>query len=128
MPENLGFPTAVSRGVQASSGDWVLLINNDVEVEPDAVLHMLAAGRSDPHIGAVAAQMRFANGSGTINSAGIGVDRLGIAFDRLLGEPVTASETEPVGGLRRMWRRGALPARDARRDRRLRRVVLLRSG
>ena len=96
MPENLGFPTAVSRGVQASCGDWVLLINNDVEVERDAVLHMLAAGRSDPHIGAVAAQMRFANGSGTINSAGIGVDRLGIAFDRLLGEPVTASETEPV--------------------------------
>ena len=33
---------------------------------------------------------------GTINSAGIGVDRLGIAFDRLLGEPVAASETEPV--------------------------------
>ena len=70
---------------QASSGEWVLLINNDVEVEPDAVLHMLAAGRSDPHVGAVAAQMRFANGRDTINSAGIGVDRLGIAFDRLLG-------------------------------------------
>ena len=40
--------------------------------------------------------MRFANGRGTINSAGIGVDRLGIAFDRLLGEPLAASENEPI--------------------------------
>ena len=96
MPENLGFPTAVSRGIQASTGTWVLLINNDVKVEPDAVVHMLAAARSRPWIGSVAAQMRFANDPGTINSAGIGVDRLGIAFDRLLGEPLAASETEPT--------------------------------
>ena len=128
MPENLGFPTAVSVGVEASSGDWILLINNDVEVEPDAVLHMLAAGRSDPHVGSVAAQMRFANGSGTINSAGIGVDRLGIAFDRLLGEPRHGQRDRAGRGVRRLRRRGPLPARDARRDRRLRRVVLLRAG
>ena len=40
--------------------------------------------------------MRFARSPGTINSAGIGVDRLGIAYDRLLGEPVEASESSPV--------------------------------
>ena len=96
MPENLGFPTAVSKGIDASTGTWVLLINNDVKVEPDAVAEMLAAARSRPRIGSVAAQMRFANDPGTINSAGIGVDRLGIAFDRLLGEPLAASETEPT--------------------------------
>jgi GT2 family glycosyltransferase len=96
MPDNLGFPTAVSRGTEASTGSWVLLINNDVKVEPDAVAHMLAAARSGPRVGSVAAQMRFANDPETINSAGIGVDRLGIAFDRLLGEPVAASETQPT--------------------------------
>jgi GT2 family glycosyltransferase len=96
MPDNLGFPTAVSKGIEASTGTWVLLINNDVEVEPDAVQHMLAAARSRPRIGSVAAQMRFANDRGTINSAGIGVDRLGIAFDRLLGQPLAASEQETI--------------------------------
>ena len=96
MPDNLGFPTAVSKGSQASTGTWVLLINNDVKVEPDAVAHMLAAARSGPHVGSVAAQMRFANDPETINSAGIGVDRLGIAFDRLLGQPLAASETQPT--------------------------------
>jgi GT2 family glycosyltransferase len=97
MPSNLGFPTAVSHGIRRSSGEWVLLINNDVIVEPDAVRHLLDAVRSAPHLGSAAAQMRFAGGqAGIINSAGIGVDRLGIAYDRLLGEPVAASETEPV--------------------------------
>jgi GT2 family glycosyltransferase len=97
MPSNLGFPTAVSHGIRVSSGEWVLLINNDVIVEPDAVRDLLDAVRSAPHLGSAAAQMRFAGGqAGIINSAGIGVDRLGIAYDRLLGEPVAASETEPV--------------------------------
>ena len=62
-----------------------------------AVEELLAVGRSAPDVGSVAAQMRFAGDrAGIINSAGIGIDRLGIAFDRLLGQPVEASETEPV--------------------------------
>jgi GT2 family glycosyltransferase len=96
MPTNLGFPTAVMEGVRASSGEWVLLINNDVIVEPDAVGALLEAAADRSDVGSLAMQMRFAGDAGTINSAGIGVDRLGIAFDRLLGRPVSESETEPV--------------------------------
>ena len=95
MPENLGF-AAVSKGIEASTGEWILLVNNDVEMEPDAARDLLEAGRSEPRIGSVAAQMRFASDRDTINSAGIGVDRLGIAYDRLLGQPAAASESEPV--------------------------------
>jgi GT2 family glycosyltransferase len=96
LSRNFGFPTAVSEGISHSSGEWILLINNDVEVEPDVVVRMLESARSADDIGSVAAQMRFAAGERTINSAGIGVDQLGIAYDRLLGEPPSASETEPV--------------------------------
>jgi glycosyltransferase involved in cell wall biosynthesis len=96
MPSNLGFPTAVMEGVRRSAGEWVLLINNDVIVEPDAVSALLTARGTSADVGSLAAQMRFAGDAGTINSAGIGVDRLGIAFDRLLGRPVSESETEPV--------------------------------
>lgn len=95
MPENLGF-AAVSKGIEASTGEWILLVNNDVEMGPDAARDLLGAGRSEARIGSVAAQMRFASDRDTINSAGIGVDRLGIAYDRLLGQPSAASETEPV--------------------------------
>jgi GT2 family glycosyltransferase len=96
LPENLGFPTAASEGIRHSSGEWVMLVNNDVIVEPDAPRELLAAARSRDDVGSIAAQMRFADDAGAINSAGIGVDRLGIAFDRLLGAPPYASETEPV--------------------------------
>jgi len=67
-----------------------------VIVEPPAVRELIAAGKAGDDIGSVAAQMRFARDPNVINSAGIGVDRLGIAFDRLLGAPATASEDEPV--------------------------------
>lgn len=96
LPRNLGFPPAASEGVRHSRGEWTLLVNNDVLVEPDAVRVMLAVAESRDDVGSVAAQMRFADDPGVINSAGLGVDRLGIAFDRLLGMPVSASESEPV--------------------------------
>jgi GT2 family glycosyltransferase len=95
LPDNRGFPTAASEGIRRSSGEWVALVNNDVVVEPDAIAELLAAAAASPDAGSVAAQMRFAGGE-VINSAGIGVDRLGIAYDRLLGSPAAASEREPV--------------------------------
>ena len=59
----------------------------------------------------------------SINTAGLVVDRLGIAFDRLAGR--AGERRRPGrGGLRRIGLRRALPSRDARRDRRLRRELL----
>jgi GT2 family glycosyltransferase len=97
LPDNLGFPAGASEGIRRSSGEWVFLVNNDVIVEERAAAELLAAAEASPDIGSVAAQMRFASDPDVINSAGIGVDRLGIAFDRLLGASVTRSEAEPVG-------------------------------
>lgn len=81
MSENAGFPTAAAEGTRQTTGDWVLFLNNDATIHPDAVSALLEIGESDSRIGSVAAQMRFAD-TGRINSAGIAVDRLGVAFDR----------------------------------------------
>jgi GT2 family glycosyltransferase len=88
LEENRGFAGGVNAGVGESSGEWVLLLNNDTTIEPEAVARLLEAGRSSPEVGSVAAQMRFAASPGIVNSAGIGVDRLGVAYDSGLGEPV----------------------------------------
>lgn len=96
LGENVGFAAGAAAGVNRSAGEWVLLVNNDVMVEPDAVVSLLAAGDHAADVGSLAAQMRFASDPSVINSAGIGVDRLGIAYDRLLGAPVSDSETRPV--------------------------------
>lgn len=95
LSENRGFPTAASTGVHATTGDWILFVNNDATIEPDAITEMLAAVEGRDDVGSVAAQMLFA-GTGLINSAGLVVDRLGIGFDRLIGTPAEASEPEPV--------------------------------
>jgi GT2 family glycosyltransferase len=95
-PTNTGFSAAVGLGIRRSKGEWVALLNDDATIEPGAFVRMLAAGASAGDIGSVASQMRFFDRPGTINSAGIEVDRLGVASDRLLGLPLSASETEVV--------------------------------
>jgi GT2 family glycosyltransferase len=94
--ENAGFARAVMQGVRATTGRWVLLVNNDVTLEATAPAALLAAGESAPDVGSVAAQLRFADRPGVLNSAGIAVDRLGVAVDRKLGQPVESGEREPV--------------------------------
>ncbi len=93
---NLGFPAGVTIGVGATEGEWVLLLNNDATVEPDSVTELLRAADGRPEVGSVAAQMLFADGSGLINSTGFGLDRLGVGYERGLGELPDSTETEPI--------------------------------
>jgi len=87
-PDNGGFAVGVNAGMACTDEDWLLLVNSDMELEPRALERLLAAVGDDDRIGAAAAQIRFAADPGTINSAGIDVDVLGVAADRLVGRPV----------------------------------------
>ena len=89
LPRNEGFAGGVARGVAAAGGEWIAVFNNDTTIEPDALRVMLDTGRLDPRVGAVAAQMRFADRRNVLNSAGLELDRLGIAADRLVGAPIS---------------------------------------
>jgi len=91
LGDNRGFAAAVNVGLRATSGTWLLLLNNDATVEAGAVSALLNAATGRDDVGSLAAQMRFARG-GAMNSAGLGVDRLGVAFDRHIGEPPEAGE------------------------------------
>ena len=94
--ENVGFAGAVSLALERTAGEWFALFNDDVTVEPPALKRLLEVGRQSADIGSVAPQIRFASRRDTINSAGIEVDRLGMACDRLLDLPAASSETEPT--------------------------------
>jgi GT2 family glycosyltransferase/glycosyltransferase involved in cell wall biosynthesis len=96
LERNEGFAGGVSRGIAASDGEWIAVFNNDTTVEPDAIARMLAAGRLHSSVGSVAAQMRFADRRDVLNSAGLELDRLGVAADRLVGTQIgELRETEP---------------------------------
>jgi len=96
---NLGFAGGACRGIAAARGEWVALVNDDATLAPDALARLLRTGESNPQVGAVAAQVRFAAKPEVINSAGIEVDSLGVASERLAGRPVAlASERREVFG------------------------------
>jgi GT2 family glycosyltransferase len=110
---NVGYADAVMAAINATAGHWVATVNDDIVLEPDALLRLLEVGERDPRIGAVGAQIRFSDRREVLNSAGIEVDQLGVAFDRHLGAPVNASESEAtpvfgVSGAAAMYRRRML--------------------
>jgi GT2 family glycosyltransferase len=94
-PEH-GYAGGVAAGLARAAGEWVALVNDDCTVDADALAELLAAGEHESRVGSVAAQIRFAARPETINSAGIEIDNLGIAYERRLGEPAWNAETGVV--------------------------------
>jgi len=91
---NAGFAGGVAAGLEAAAGDWILLVNDDAELEPGAVVALLGAADAAPGAGSACGQVRFHARRDTVNTAGLVIDRLGIAFDRLAG--TRAEEGGPV--------------------------------
>lgn len=50
---NLGFAKAVNQGIDASSGDYLLLLNQDIRVRPGAIAALLERIERENHIGVV---------------------------------------------------------------------------
>jgi GT2 family glycosyltransferase len=92
---NVGFPAAVNAGIECTSGEWIALLNNDATIEADA-LRRVFAQPIPADVGSIALQMRFAARPDLVNSAGMGLDTLFVAYDRQLGRPAGEGATERV--------------------------------
>lgn len=93
LERNQGYPAAVNAGLRRASGEWVFTLNNDATIDEFALVRLLEAVADRPDVGSAAAQQRFADDRSRIYSAGLVLDRLGINADRLMGMPMSASET-----------------------------------
>lgn len=96
--ENLGFAGGVMHGVRHAEGEWIAVVNDDCVVEPSALRALLDAGRAEGRVGAVAGLMVFADRPSVVNAAGIVVDELGVASERLVGASVSAAQRANVFG------------------------------
>ena len=96
---NLGFAGGVMAGLERAQGEWVALFNDDCVVEPAALGEMVATGSSRRDVGSVAAQVLFSRSGAVVNSAGIEIDELGIAYERLLGEPAGWTGDDGIAGV-----------------------------
>jgi GT2 family glycosyltransferase len=79
-PMNLGFATAVNWGIAVGDAPYVLLLNQDARLEPEALSFLSARLGGDPGLAAVGGRVLYQATpdlppDGTIDSAGIGFRR-----------------------------------------------------
>ena len=85
MGENLGFCGGNNRAIEQTDSPFVVLLNNDVEVEPDWLGHLIARAQSDPTIAAVQPKLLQFDDHRRFEYAGASgghIDRLGYPFAR----------------------------------------------
>jgi N-acetylglucosaminyl-diphospho-decaprenol L-rhamnosyltransferase len=112
LERNLGFAGACNRGLAAGRAEHVVLLNNDVDCEPDFLARLTAALEAAPAAGS-AAPLLLRPGRATIDSVGLCADPTLAGFPRLQGRPAAdARRTSPrlVGptGAAAAYRRDAL--------------------
>jgi N-acetylglucosaminyl-diphospho-decaprenol L-rhamnosyltransferase len=96
LERNAGFGQAVNAGVAASSADAVVLINNDLIVEPGFVA-AITAPLADGRVGMVAG-LTTIPGSGAVDGFGIELDRALAAYNRGRGGTAPGRLAMPTGG------------------------------
>ncbi len=96
-PRNLGFAAGNNLGIGAARGAFIATLNNDTEVEPH-YLERLSVPMREGRVGMCAPLMLESERRDRIDSAGIGIDRVGFAWNLQAGK-----REEDVTGEREVW-------------------------
>ena len=95
LDQNHPFTRAINLGVEAGAGDQVILLNNDVDLRPDCLEHLVAPLEQDPTVGSVAALL-LQPGGRSIDSMGVTTDVTLAGFPRLQGlDPARGQDERP---------------------------------
>ncbi len=70
LPENRGFTGACNAGMRVATGEFVALLNNDTEVDPNWATEVVAVLRRHPEAGFVASKMLLFDKRDTFHTAG----------------------------------------------------------
>jgi GT2 family glycosyltransferase len=92
---NVGFGRSTNQGIALSANPYIVALNNDTQLAPDWLAHIMRVAQQDPQVGMWASKMVFADRPEVINSAGICLDKCAIAWDRRGGERDQPAEQGP---------------------------------
>lgn len=70
LPANRGFTGACNAGMRVATGEFIALLNNDTEVDPDWVAEVIAAFGRHPEAGFVASKMLLFDRRNVLHTAG----------------------------------------------------------
>jgi len=86
LDKNYGFAGGMNRGVTAASTEFVLLLNNDVVLEPGVVAEMHKVMALDKDIIGVAPKILFESSRNVIDAMGNLIDPAGMAYNMGIGQ------------------------------------------
>lgn len=95
LPDNKGFCKAVNAGIKACDTKYVILLNNDVTVEPGFVRELEKTMEEHADAFSANAQMRMMKNPKYMDNAGDYYCALGWAFDYGKGKPVSQKYQKP---------------------------------
>ena len=80
LPENRGFSAAVNAGIRSSDSEYVALLNNDTEVDPDWLEALVRAADSYPEAGLFASKLVDFDDRRVLDGAGDVLRRSGLPY------------------------------------------------
>jgi GT2 family glycosyltransferase len=86
MGGNRGYSAAVNAGAAAGVGEVVVVLNNDVECDPDFLQQLVAPMENEPRVG-MTTPLLLRPGREKVDGAGLVVDATIAAWPRLQGRP-----------------------------------------
>ena len=86
LEENAGFAAAVNRGVERARGEYVALVNNDVELDPEFLRELVDGLERDSRAASAASKMLRFDDREVIDATGDTLRWSGIALQRGQGE------------------------------------------
>lgn len=89
---NRGFAGGCNHGVACSTGNYVVLINDDAFVEPDALRRMIER-LDEPGVGMVSGSLRLDDQPDVMNSAGNPIHFSGMTWSGAFGTPASDHQT-----------------------------------
>ncbi len=113
LRENIGYAGAANRGIDATAGEYVALLNDDMELEPDWIERLAAELDRDPSLGVVTSKVMFHNERTVIYQAGYEYYTYGWCATRGAGETDAGqydARLPSIGGTGAgsIWRREAI--------------------
>jgi GT2 family glycosyltransferase len=82
LPVNCGLAKTVNCGLSATAGEFVVLLNNDTEVDPHWLAELVGALEQQPDYAFAASKLRLYDRRDVLHSAGDGYRYDGIPFNR----------------------------------------------
>jgi hypothetical protein len=93
---NRGFAAANNQGIRASTAPLIVTLNNDARPHPDWLQALVQAAEQAKEFGMFASKILLQDSIGQFDSAGIEVDRAGIAWNRLWKQSHLADANQPI--------------------------------